>query len=145
MMVIRVIYTMWMIIYVLVEKSFLKDLKWDDRVSKIGGIAFLNLIFLFFSVTYYLEMFLGTNNTAKFFSIDFPLYGVGVGLSFVVMIISLILFSFLNKKDKRKSFRIALKIWSPINRISSIVIQILIFIVAAYSFKILVDEMLGIS
>ena len=50
MMVIRVIYTMWMIIYVLVEKSFLKDLKWDDRVSKIGGIAFLNLIFLFFSV-----------------------------------------------------------------------------------------------
>lgn len=145
MMVIRVIYTIWMIIYGLVEKSFLKDHKWDERVSKIGAIAFLNLIFLFFSVTYYLEKFLATNNTAKIFSIDFPLYGVGVGLSFIVMIISLILFSFLNKKDKRKAFRVALKVWHPINRMTSIVIQILIFAFAAYSFHLLVDEMLGIN
>lgn len=129
----------------MVEKSFLKDPKWDERTSKIGALAFLNVIFLFFSVTYYLEKLVGSNNTAKFFSIDFPLYGVGVGLSFVVMLISLILFSFLKKKDKRKAFRIALKIWYPVNRWYSIIIQILIFIITAYSFHLLVNEMLGKS
>ena len=134
-----------MINYVLVERSFKKDPTWEDRDSSVGGAAFGNVIFTSFILFYYSEKLLGLNNTAKFFSLDFPLYGVGVGLSFVVIIISLILFSFLKKKDKRKAFRIALNVWSPIKRIGSIIIRILIFVFAAYSFHLLVDEMLGIS
>jgi predicted permease len=91
-----------MINYVLVERSFKKDPTWKDRASRVGAAAFGNLIFISFIVFFYSEKLFGSENTAKFFSIDFPLYGVGVGLSFVVMIISLILFSFLNKKESSR-------------------------------------------
>ncbi|NPD47780.1 MULTISPECIES: hypothetical protein [unclassified Lentimicrobium] len=134
-----------MINYVLIERSFKKDPAWEDRDSSVGAAAFGNVIFTSFIILFYLEKFLGVNNTAKFFSIDFPLYGVGVGLSFVVIIISLILFSILNKQDKIKAYRIALRFLYPVNRLTSIIIRILIFITAAYSFHLLVNEMLGKS
>jgi len=143
MMVIRLIYTVWMINYVLVEKSFKKDPTWKDRDSSVGAAAFGNLIFIFFLLFFYSERLIGSDNTAKFFSIDFPLYGVGMGLSFIVIVFSLILFSILNKQNKIKAYRIALRFLYPVNRLASIIIRILIFITAAYSFHLLVDEMLG--
>jgi uncharacterized membrane protein YkvI len=134
-----------MINYVLVERSFKKDPTWKDRDSSVGASAFGNLIFVSFTIFYFSEKLFGSENTAKFFSIDFPLYAVGVGLSFIVIVFSLILFSYLKNKDKRIAFRIAVKVWHPINRQYSIIIRIIIFVIAAYSFNLLVDEMLGIS
>lgn len=143
MIIIRIIYTIWMINYVLVERSFKKDSTWDDRDASVGATAFGNLIFVFFILFFYFEKLLGSDITAKLFSIDIPLYGVGVGFSLIVIVFSLILFSFIKKGDKRNAFRVALKIWYPLNRLVSIVIQILIFCFAAYSFHLLVDEIIG--
>lgn len=143
MIIIRAIYTFWILNYSFIEKSFKKDPHWSDRDSSIGAAAFGNLIMLFLVLFYHFEKLVDSWKIKELFSINFPLYAIGVIGSFVVLIFFSFLFSFLKSSDKKQSYRAAINLTRSLNRSTTIVTRIIIFLLFLYTLRSIGNDMFG--